>query len=67
MHDCSFSADGKTLAVHLLWYVFSRSERIDIYDVARGRRTCSLSVRRPWMWSVALSPTPSNSPSASSR
>jgi WD40 repeat protein len=56
MHDCSFSADGKTLAVHLLWYVFSRSERIDLYDVARGRRTCSLSVRRPWMWSVALSP-----------
>ncbi|HEV2294706.1 MAG TPA: hypothetical protein VGR35_12705 [Tepidisphaeraceae bacterium] len=56
MLDCSFSADGKTLAVQLLWYVINRHARINVYDVERGRRACSLSVRRPLMRSIALSP-----------
>ncbi|MGB7161506.1 MAG: WD40 repeat domain-containing protein [Tepidisphaeraceae bacterium] len=54
--DASFSADGKTLAVHLTWQVFAPSQRIDVYDVQRGRRTASLSIRKPYTWSLALSP-----------
>jgi len=58
-HDArgaSFSADGHTVAVHLLWYMFSRSDRIEVWDTTTGSRMCSLTDRRRYFDSIALSP-----------
>jgi WD40 repeat protein len=55
VRDASFSADRQTLAVRLLWYVFSRSERVEIWDMKTARKSCTLSPRA-YVSSITLSP-----------
>src|SRR5439155_20850630 len=58
VRGASFSADGKTLAVLLIWYTWgsSRHDRVEVWDTTHARRVGSLIVRSPWMSTVALSP-----------
>jgi WD40 repeat protein len=51
-----YSADGKTLAVLLLWYGFSRNDKVEVWNTVTGDKIGSLRVRDLWMSSLALSP-----------
>ena len=51
-----YSDDGKTLAVLLISYTFSRHDRVEVWDTTTARRLGSVKVGRPWMSTLALSP-----------
>lgn len=51
-----YSDDGKTFAVLLISYMFSRHDRVEVWDTTTARRLGSLTVGRPWMSTLALSP-----------
>ncbi len=53
--NASFSADGRRVAVWLLWYGFGRNERVEVWDTAAGCRLGTVESRN-YISSIALTP-----------
>jgi WD40 repeat protein len=51
-----YSDDGKTLAMLLISYTFSRHDRVEVWNTTTASRLGSIKVGSPWMSTLALSP-----------
>jgi WD40 repeat protein len=56
MNDASFSADGQTLAVKFISYLWGRSDWVEVWDVKARRKIDTLKMRQPFMASLTLAP-----------